>query len=77
MKKIEIHIREINLDDDFNPIEDKCFTSEHVLKDDDGNINDILDIVLDDRWSILKGFYLRKRKSVPFRKLGGVYGREK
>lgn len=75
MKKIEIHIREINLNDDFEEIGDKRVVSAHILHDDDEtNFEDILSIVLDDRWPILKDFYLRKRKNLPFRKIkGGSY----
>lgn len=73
MKKIEIKIREINLDEDFTPIEDKIVTSVHMFHDDEKNLEDILSYVLDDRWTILKSFYLRKRKSLPFRKIRSRY----
>ena len=67
MKRFKITIEEINIDDDFMPIENKRFQTD-VLQDV-GQGDDILPGVLDHKWSELKEFFLKKRNDVPFHKI--------
>lgn len=70
MKRFKISIEEINIDDNYTPIERKRFDVDVIQ--DDGQYDDILPGVLDHKWKQLKGFFLEKRNDVPFHKIKNI-----
>lgn len=70
MKRFKISIEEINVDDDFTPIEAKRFQIDMVQ--DVGQSDEILPGVLEHKWSNLKDFFLEKRNDVPFHKIRNI-----
>lgn len=65
MKKIEILIREVKLDDKVQEIEHKTFRTKVV--EDDANFDIMLPCLLDECWDDIKGYYLRNRHAHSFR----------
>lgn len=71
MKSFVISIKEVNLTDDFQPIEEKKFqisVMENAYLD-----NAYLSELLERKWSDLKDYFLTKGKDVPFNKIRRDY----
>ena len=67
MKKFEINIKEINLNDDFEPIEDKHMVNAFIY--DETELSDkFLQLQLENKWDELIEKYLIKRNETPFKK---------
>lgn len=74
MKKIEISIREVNLDDTFIPIEHRTVVNDYMLIDDDETrLEYLLPMILINRWSALERYFLKHRNSIPFRPIRRDY----
>lgn len=65
MRKIEILIREVELDkDDMTDTGHKNFTTMTIVEEN--NLDIVLPQILDSNWTKLKEYYLQKRAGVPF-----------
>ena len=67
MRKIEIYIREVDVDDDFKEIEHKRFRTTTVVNKEICDQN--LDYLLNEKWKDIRDYYLRNRDAVPFAKI--------
>lgn len=68
MKKFEISIREINLDNSFIPIEHRVVVNDYVLsQDDEQSLEYILPMILSNRWTTLERYFLKNRNYIPFK----------
>ena len=67
MKKFEIHIKEINLNEDFEPIEEKHFVNTFIDNETIEPISDkFLTLQLEHRWDELINKYLLERTETAF-----------
>lgn len=71
-KIIQLHIREINVDDDGTRKEAKHFTNDTVVTEDI-DLDSYLPIILDNKWPELRNYFLENRKDVSFRPIRRDY----
>ena len=69
MKEIRISLKEINLDNDFMPIEHKCAEINEMVDDSVIDLDGHLPIILEEKWPELSEFFLKNRKISPFVKI--------
>ena len=76
MKKFEIHIKEINLNEDLEPIEDRHMVNAFIY--DETELSDkFLQLQLENKWDDLIEKYLIKRNETPFKKLQSLAEHDK